>query len=121
MADALRLKVSTAEYLERIGILDSKINDMRTLLGEYEALKNDATKVLGENDSNLEKLKQSVQQNINAVNAQMTLLIESRGMLQRQMDGLGMLSTNTGNMIDQAMQTAKTAYNTIKIVGDMVR
>lgn len=119
-ADDLRLKVSTTEYQQRIGILDSKINEMETLLREYEDLKRGADRVLGENDSNAEKLKNSVQANINAVKGQQNMLKESRAMLQKQMDDLGILSQNVTNLFTEAGETAKTAFNTIKAVGNMV-
>lgn len=119
-ADDLRLKVSITEYQQRIGILDSKINEMETLLREYEDLKRGADKVLGESDSNAEKLKNSVQANINAVKGQQNILKESRAMLQKQMEDLGISSQDITNLLSEADAAAKTAFNTIKAVGNMV-
>lgn len=120
MADGLRLKVSQAEYERRIGVLDSKISALGSLLTEYEQLEREADKVMGDGDNNLRKLKLTVEKNIKAVRGQQEMVKQSREMLQKQMNDLGMLSTNVENMFDEAMQTAKTAFNTIKIVGDLV-
>lgn len=121
VTDELRLKVSAAEYQQRIAMLDNKMDAMRDVLTDYRALKNDAVKVFGEGDSNLQTLQNRVQQNIDAVQGQINLLQESRTMLQKQMDNLEQLSVNVGNMFDNAAATAKTAFNTVKIVGDLVK
>lgn len=118
--DGLRLKVSAAEYMQRIAMLDNKVNELRGVLSEYQALQNDAVKVLGEDDSNLGEMRLSVQQNVNAVNGEIELLLESRAMLQQQMENMEELSANVTNMLQEAKQTAKTAFNTVKIVGDLV-
>lgn len=120
VTDELRLKVSAAEYQQRIAMLDNKMAAMRDVLTDYRTLKNDAVKVFGEGDSNLQSLQNIVQQNIDAVQGQINLLQESRAMLQKQMDNLEQLSVNVGNMFDNAAATAKTAFNTVKIVGDLV-
>ncbi|MBR0198441.1 MAG: hypothetical protein IJQ34_09960 [Kiritimatiellae bacterium] len=44
-----------------------KISAIETLLGEYRTLQQDATKVLGDGDSNLNQLRESVNKNIKAV------------------------------------------------------
>ena len=76
--------------------------------------------MLGEDDSNLGEMRLSVQQNVNAVNGEIELLLESRAMLQQQMENMEELSANVTNMFQEAKQTAKTAFNTVKIVGDLV-
>ena len=120
MADELRLKVSQAEYVRRIGVLDTKIGAINTLLGEYQDLQRDATKVFGDGDSNLAKLRESVNSNIKAVMGQQEELKESRAMLEKQMQQLGILSQNVDTMFNEGAQTAKTLFNTVKIVGDLV-
>lgn len=120
VTDELRLKVSAAEYQKRIGLLDNKIRELNEVMGEYETLKKDAVKVLGDGDSNLQKMQDSVQKNINAVKGQMELLKESRQMLQRQMENLDELSGQVSKLFEESAETAKTAFNTVKIVGDLV-
>ena len=118
--DSLELKVSESEYQSRIGQLDSKINELRVILGEYEALKNDAVKVFGDDDQNLAAIQAQVQNNINAVQGQMNTLAEARQMLQKQEEELGLLGQNIGTVINEAGQTAKNAFQAIKTVGDLV-
>lgn len=120
-ADDLRLKVSEAEYSTRLGILDQKISNLDSILSEYRQLKNDATLIFGDGDSNLEAMKATVEKNIQAVEGQKQLLVESRAMLEKQNNALGILTTDVTNLLNQAGQTAKTAFNTIKIVGDLVK
>lgn len=120
MADELRLKVSAAEYTDRITMLDNKMDELEGILEEYEQLQRDSVRVLGEGDSNLDAMQESVRQNIKAVNGQWKLLGESREMLQKQNESLEELSGNVQNMFQNTMQTAKTAFNMVKIVGDLV-
>lgn len=120
MADELRLKVSAADYSERIALLDDKMNQLDGILGEYETLQKNSVRVLGDDDSNLEEMRGTVQQNIDAVNGQMQLLAESREMLQNQMDKLEELSGNVANMFQNTRELAKNSFNTVKIVGDLV-
>ena len=120
MADELRLKVSAADYSERIAQLDDKMNQLDSILGEYQTLQRDSVRVLGDEDSNLEEMRGTVQQNIDAVNGQMQLLAESREMLQNQMEKLEELSGNVTNMFQNARDLAKTSFDTVKIVGDLV-
>ena len=118
--DSLELKVSESEYDSRIGILDQKMNTLQTILSEYTALKNDAVKVFGDDDDNLRAIQDQVQTNINAVQGQYNMLKETRDMLQKQREELGALGTNIGSTIEEAVSTAKSAFNAIKSVSDMV-
>lgn len=120
-AEKLRLKVSASDYEQSMGALYNKMQDMQILLGDYKELKDDAAvKVFGEGDSNLQTLQNRVDQNIKAVQGQLALLAESRAMLQKQWDDLENLSTHVGTMFDDAAKTAKSAFNAVKIVGDLV-
>lgn len=121
VTDELVLKVTWSEYERRVGVLDGKISEMRTLLGEYQELKNDAAlKVLGRDDTNLAKLQDNIEKNVKAVEGQLNLLGESRKMLQKQMDNLELLSGDVGQTIDSAAQAAVSAFKTVKAVGDLV-
>lgn len=119
VTDELRLKVSSQEYIRRIGILDVKINELGGILTEYQALRNDAVRVLGDDDDNLRKMQDSLDTNIKAVQGQQNLLKEQRDLLQTQMDNLGILTSSVGSMIEEGKQAAKTAFQTIKIVGEL--
>ena len=119
-AEDLRLKVSAAEYMERIAQLDNKVQQMGGILAEYETLQRDSVRVLGDSDSNYDEMQHTVQQNIQSVKGQMQLLKESRQMLQNQMDKLEELSGNVTNLFDNTRNLAKTAFKTVKIVGDLV-
>lgn len=119
--DGLRLKVSAVDYQRSIASLDNKMDEMKIVLSDYNTLKADAVKVFGDGDSNLQALQNMVQQNMDAVMGQIELLSESREMLQKQMDNLDELSASVGTMFDTAAATAKTAFNTVKIVGEMVK
>ena len=118
VSDELRLKVSADEYLRRIAALDGKINEIDGVLAEYETLKNDSVKILGEGDTNLNQLRSSIEQNIKAVQGERKLLEENRNMLQRQMDNLESLTTNVGSMFKETAEAAKQAFRTIKAVSD---
>lgn len=120
MADELRLKVSASDYIERIGMLDDKMNQLNSILDEYETLQKDSVRVLGDDDSNLENMRGTVQQNIDAVNGQIQMLAESREMLQKQMDQLQELSGNVENLFQQTRDLAKNSFKAVKIVSDMV-
>lgn len=118
--DSLELKVSESEYDSRIGQLDSKMNELQTILADYKSLKDDAVKVFGDDDQNLAAIQKQVQNNIDVVQGQYNMLKEARDMLQKQREELSTLGTNIGQTIDEAVQTAKGAFNTIKIIGDLV-
>lgn len=120
MADELRLKVSAAEYSQSLSVLDGKIAQLETLLIEYKQLELDADHVFGEGDSNLSQLKQNVEKNIKAVEGQREMLLKSRQELEKQNEQLGIQSNSIQQLLTQAGETAKTAFNTIKLVGDMV-
>lgn len=120
MADDLRLKVTQSEYQTRLGTLDSKIAALETIYQEYAALKMESHKVLGEGDSNLQQLMDSVEKNMKAVSGQHEMLVKSREMLEKQNEQIGIKSSEISQLLTQAQETAKTAFNTIKIIGDMV-
>ena len=117
--DELQLKVSHADYDAKIGQLDAQMNKLQTILGDYQTLKNDATKVFGEDDQNLRAIQDQVQTNINAVQGQYNMLKEARDMLQKQMDELGLLGQNITATIEQGVSTAKSAFTAIKAVKDI--
>ena len=118
--DDLRLKVSLSDYLKKISTLDSKIAGLEGVLKEYEALQRNANRVLGDDDDNLNNLREMLQRNIKSVQGQKKILEEQKRMLEDQVDRLGNLRENVGSMIQEGIGVASTAFNTIKIVGDLV-
>lgn len=119
VTDELRLKVSAQEYIRRIGILDAKIGELGGILTEYQVLRNDAVRVLGDDDDNVRQMQANLDVNIKAVQGQQNLLKEQRDLLQQQMDNLGMLTSSVSTMFQEGLQTARTAFQTIKTVGDL--
>lgn len=120
MADDLRLKVTQSEYQTRLATLDQKIDELGVIYQEYATLKMDAQMVLGDGDSNLQTMMDTVEKNMKAVEGQRQMLVESRTMLDKQNEQLGMLTSDISGLFEQAAETAKTAFDTIKIVGDLV-
>lgn len=120
MADELRLKVSATEYQTRLGQLDAKMHELEQIKVEYETLRQNAVQVLGDTDTNLEKLQATIDQNIKAVEGQYQMLKESRAMLEKQNEDLGMASTKVGTLLSESKDLAKNAFQTIKIIGDIV-
>lgn len=119
VTDELRLKVSAQEYIRRIGILDAKISELGGILTEYQGLRNDAVRVLGDDDDNVRKMQANIDVNIKAVQGQQNLLKQQRDLLQQQMDNLGMLTSSVTEMFQEGVDTAKNLYQTIKTVGEI--
>lgn len=118
--DELRLQVSASDYEAKIGVLDAKMNELQAILGEYRTLQSDAaTQVLGESDDSIQDLKKSIEVNIKAIEGQWNLLNEQKLQLSKQEENMGILRTNVDNMFATSMQSAKTAFKTIKAVGDL--
>lgn len=117
--DELQLKVSASDYESKIGELDNKMDNLNSILQEYQTLKDDAKRVFGEDDDNLRAIQDQVQTNINAVQGQYNLLKETRDMLQKQHDELGLLGQNIAQTIEDGVQTAKSAYSAIKAIKEI--
>ena len=83
MADELRAEISRAEYIQHIIALNAQITAIDTLLGEYQTLQRNVAKLSGDGDSNLNKLKESIEENIKTVQGQRQLLSDSRAMLMK--------------------------------------
>ena len=117
--DALELKVSGSEYASRMSLLDTQIGKLQTILTEYQALKNDANKVFGDDDQNITAMKSQVEANINAVQGQINMLNEARAMLKRQEEELDVFGGTVDTMIQEGVSTAKSAFRAIKAVNDV--
>lgn len=119
-SDELRLQVSAVDYSTRVSILETKIGELSSILGEYRALKSEAaSQVLGDNDDNIAKLQKNIEANIQAVQGQMELLKEQKALLEKQEQNLGILRQNVGDMFDTGLQTAKSAFQAVKAVSDL--
>ena len=99
MADELRLKVSQADYQQKMQTLANKMTELETIYGEYNRLKMQANRVFGDGDSNLEQLMATVDKNIEAVGKQHAMLKESWDMLNKQNEELGIASTQIGELL----------------------
>ncbi len=109
--DALRLKVTDAEYAQTLDQFDAKVREISDLLQDYENLKNDAKVRVFEDgmDSNTEKLVASVQENIKTVTKLQQDLTAQRAELQNQQDQIGLTVSHIGELLGTAVQTAVSA------------
>jgi len=119
MADELRLKVSQADYQQKMQVLQTKMNDLETIYGEYSRLKMQANRVLGDGDTNLQQLMDAVQKNMDAVGKQHAMLKESWDMLNKQNEELGMASSQVSELFKAATETIVSAANTFKTLSDL--
>ncbi len=119
MADELRLRVSQSDYQQKLGVLDTKIGDLETIYKEYAQLKMDAHKVLGDGDTNLNALMETVQKNMDAVGKQHAMLVESRAMLEKQNEALGMTSASVGDLLKDTAETITSAASVFKTISDL--
>lgn len=119
MADELRLRVSQSDYQQKLSVLDTKIGELETIYTEYAQLKMDAHKVLGDGDSNLNTLMETVQKNMDAVGKQHAMLVESRAMLEKQNEALGMTSSSVGDLLKATGETISTAASVFKTLSDL--
>ena len=118
--DSLRLFVPSNEFATRIATLDSYITQLEGVLTDYEQLKAEATDVFGEDDSNLAKVRANVEVNIKAVKGNLQMLRENRAMLQKQMEELDILGDKYGQAFDESIQTAKSAFKSMKTITDLL-
>ena len=119
MADELRLRVSQSDYQQKLSVLDSKFAELESIYKEYAQLKMDAHKVLGDGDSNLNTLMDTVQKNMDAVGSQHAMLVESRAMLEKQNEALGMTSASVGDLFKATAETITSAASVFKTLSDL--
>lgn len=120
MADELRLKVSQADYQKKMQAVKSKMDELATIYKEYSDLKLKAYKVLGEGDSNTQKLMESVEKNMEAVGRQHAALAESWEKLNEQNEKLGVLSSDIGKILDDAKEQIESkTRNAFSILSDL--
>lgn len=119
MADELRLKVSQSDYQQKLAALDSKISELESIYHDYAQLKLDANRVLGDGDTNLTELMNAVQKNMDAVGSQHAMLMESRAMLEKQNEALGMTSSSIGELFKTTAETIGNAASVFKTLSDL--
>lgn len=119
MADELRLKVSQTDYQQRKSTLEAKISDLEGIYHEYAQLKLEANKVLGDGDSNLQTLMDTVQKNMDAVGSQHAALVENLKMLQKQEEELGMTSSSIGELLKSTGEAIGNAASVFKTLSDL--
>ena len=119
MADDLRLKVSQADYQQKMQVLQSKMAELETIYGEYSRLKMQANRVLGDGYTNLQQLMDAVQKNMDAVGKQHAMLKESWDMLNKQNEELGITTTQVGDLFKSAADLIGAAANTFKTLSDL--
>lgn len=119
MADELRLKVSQADYQQKRAALEAKIKELENIYREYAQLKLDANKVLGDGDSNLNTLMDTVQKNMDAVGQQHAALVENLNMLTKQEEELGMTSSSIGDLLKATGEVIGNAASVFKTLSDL--
>lgn len=119
MADELRLKVSQTDYLQKMQTLQSKMNELETIYGEYSRLKMQANRVVGDNDSNVEQLRTAIDKNMEAIGKQHAALKESWTELNKQNEQLGITSAQVSEVIKAATEVINAAANTFKTMSDI--
>lgn len=119
MADELRLKTSAADYAQKMAVLQQKMSELETIYGEYNRLKMQANRVVGDGDSNTEQLRAAIDKNMEAIGKQHAALKENWEMLNKQNEQLGITSTQVSELLKAAAETIGAAANTFKTLSDM--
>lgn len=120
MADELKLKTSSVDYAQKMQVLQSKMNELETIYGEYNRLKMQANRVVGDSDSNIEELKAAIDKNMEAIGRQHAALKENWDMLNKQNEELGITTTQIGELFKATAETIGAAVNTYKSVSDLL-
>lgn len=111
MAAELLLHADKNDYLNLIGQLDGKLNELGTLLTEYQNLKTRVNTFVKDGDSNYQNMLDNVENNVQAVRRAIGITQKSRDNLQKTVDQMEDMSTNVSNLMSE---TAEAAANTIK-------
>lgn len=119
MADELRLKVSYADYEQKKSVLQSKMGELEDIYQAYSELKLQAYRVLGDEDSNVERLRATVDKNMEAVGKQHAALKENWDMLSKQEEELSEMTSQIGKSLEEAAKAIQNAANTFKTMSDM--
>lgn len=119
MADELRLKTSAADYGQKMGVLQQKMQELEIIYGEYNKLKMAANRVVGDSDSNIEQLKAAIDKNIEAVGRQHAALKENWELLNKQNEQLGITSSQISELLKATAETIGAAANTFKTMADL--
>lgn len=111
MAADLLLHLNKEDYLAKIQELDDKLNQLRSLLADYQKLETDVTMFVQERDSNFENMRANVRANVDAVQRAIGITMKSKDTLQKTVDDMDVMSAQTSSMLSEA---AEMAQNTIK-------
>lgn len=119
MADELRLKTSSADYAQKMQTLQTKMHELEIIYGEYNTLKLQANRVIGDSDSNIEQLKATIDKNMEAIGKQHAALKENWDMLNKQNEQLGILTSDIKELLTTTGETIGAAANTFKTLSDL--
>ena len=119
MADELRLKTSSSDYAQKMAVLQSKMAELEAIYGEYNTLKLQANRVIGDTDSNIEQLKAAIDKNMEAIGRQHAELKENWDMLNKQNEQLGITSSQISELLKATAETIGAAANTFKTLADL--
>jgi predicted RNase H-like nuclease (RuvC/YqgF family) len=104
-AGNFELYVSNEKFTQELSQLDSKLGSLRGLVEEYQAKKEQARQVWGEEDENLAKAQNMCEAAIQAVNKKIQETQQSKDALQNILSSAQEVSGNIGSFLDDA--TAK--------------
>lgn len=102
MADDTRIYIDKSEFNSKIDAFDGKLNDLKTLLTEYEALRDRAKRVWGDADENQQKAIDACTSAINVVKKRIEQTEADRNAL-KQLDELAFnKQAEFGSQIEEA-------------------
>jgi chromosome segregation ATPase len=103
MAD-FELYVSKEKFTSEIGQLESRLSALNSLLGDYQALKDRATKVWGSEDENLAKAQATCQSAIDVVRKKIEETQQSKDALTQVLQTAETIQRDMGSKLDDAQQ-----------------
>lgn len=112
MEDQLTLIASQSTFEDQIAKIDGYLGQLEGVLGEYQSLKASSNNFMQGTDSNYENLQRSIDINIDAVKRAIALSQDAKKRLQKTVEEMSNASSNIGNLLNQAAETAKSGVET---------
>ena len=110
MAAQNQLLVSTDKYEAQISLLEGYLNQLNGVADEYEGLKNSTSSFMGDDDSQIDQLKQNVQANINHVKAAIEAVTNQIATLRTTVSSMENLGTNIGTILQGSTELASKLF-----------
>ena len=113
MADELTLLASKSDFDNLIQQIDGKMQTLQGIADQYEALRDNVSSFMEEEDDNLEKMKANVQENVKRVYEAIGAANTTKANLQSTVDEMEAFSSNVGTTLEEGVQTAQAVGKTI--------